>query len=218
MPRSLANIAIYLFVAGWMASGFVLDAAQPPRDTQHLTAKRSNLPDLPPGAVRIVNHARHGVRLAMCVEEPGAPLEQGERSIPRTRVWVHDGVKARQVGTAPGTCDPAWSPDGESVAVVAPDGLWVLSADLARTTHLVDTRRSDTPGDPLPPRTLSGPQWAPDASRLAFIVRSGSTSWVEAIDARTGRIIHSSDTETDEFVWGADSESLHFGRRVVPVP
>lgn len=216
MPRNSTTSAVYLFVACWMVCGCVLDAAQPSREVRNQPADGADLPALPPGAIRVVNHARHGVRVAMCVEEPGPPIELGEQSRPRTRVWVHDGVKIRRVGTALGTCDPAWSPDGESVAVVAPDGLWVLSADLARTTHLVDTRHSAAPGDP--PRTLSGPQWAPDASRLAFMVRSGPTSSVEAIDARTGRVIHSSDAETDEFVWGADSESLRFGLRVVPVP
>ena len=154
----------------------------------------------------------------MCGEEPGPPLEQGGRLIPRTRVWVDDGIKTRQVGMAPGTCDPVWSPDGERLAVVAPNGLWVLSADLSLTMHLVDTRHNEAPGDELAHRTLSSPQWAPDASRLGFLISSGATSWVEAVDARTGRVIHTSDPETYEFVWGADSESLHFGPRVVRLP
>jgi len=136
----------------------------------------------------------------------------------RTRVWVDDGTKMRLVGTAPGTCDPAWSPDGERVAVVAPNVLWVLSSDLSQTVYLVDTRHSQAPGDELAHRTLSSPQWAPDTSRLAFLVSSGVTSWVEAVDARTGRVVHTSDPETYEFAWGADSESLYFGPRVVRLP
>ena len=218
MRRSLTSIIAALLVASWVAASLAVSAAQPVRDEQQSPALQEGLPELPSGAIRLVNHARHGIRLAMCGEEPGPPLEQGGRLIPRTRVWVDDGIKTRLVGTAAGTCDPVWSPDGERVAVVASNGLWVLSADLSLTMHLVDTRHSAAPGDELAHRTLSSPQWAPDASRLAFLVSSGATSWVEAVDARTGRVIHTSDPETYEFAWGADSESLNFGPRVVRLP
>ena len=185
---------------------------------QMVAAQNLGAPELPPGAVRLVSHARHGSRVAICAEEPGPPIEQGAALIPRTRVWVHDGDKMRQVGTAPGTCDSAWSPNGEQIAVVAPNGLWVFSADLRETTHLVDTRHSDAPSNEEIHRTLSGPQWAPDASCLAFVVSTGATSWVETVDARTGRIVHTSDPETYEFAWGADSRTILFGSRVVRLP
>lgn len=217
MCHRLTSIVAALLVVAW-AGGLVVSAAQPPRGSQQSPALQAGLPELPSGAIRLVSHDRHGARVAMCGEEPGPPLEQRGRLVPRTRVWVDDGIKTRLVGTAPGTCDPAWSPDGEHVAVVAPNGLWVLSADLSQTMHLVDTRHSEDPGDELAHRTLSSPQWAPDASRLAFLVGSGATSWVEAVDARTGRVIHTSDPETYEFAWGADSESLSFGSRVVRLP
>ena len=176
------------------------------------------VPELPSGAVRLVSHARHGSKVAICAEEAGPPIEQGARLIPRTRVWVFDGAEMRQVGTALGTCDPAWSPDGKRVAVIAPNGLWLLSADLRQTIHLVDTVRGDLPSNGQIRHTLSGLQWAPDASRLAFLVSTGATSWVETVDARTGRVIHTSDPETYEFTWGADSRSIIFGSRVVRLP
>jgi dipeptidyl aminopeptidase/acylaminoacyl peptidase len=218
MRCRLPSVVTVLLVASWVAAGPVVPEAQPARAGQPSLSLQAGLPELPSGAIRLVNHARHGSKVAMCAEAPGPPLEQSGRLIPRTRVWVDDGITARLVGTAPGTCDPAWSPDGERVAVVAPNGLWVLSADLSQTMHLVDTRHSQAPGDELAHRTLSSPQWAPDASRLAFLVSSGATSWVEAIDARTGRVVHTSDPETYEFTWGADSKSLHFGPRVVRLP
>ena len=217
MPHRRTSIVAALLVASW-AAGPVVSAVQPPPGGQQSPALQAGLPELPSGAIRLVSHDRHGIRLAMCGEEPGPPLEQSGRLVPRTRVWVNDGIKTRLVGTAPGTCDPAWSPDGEQVAVVAPNGLWVLSADLSLTVHLVDTRHSEAPGDEVSHRTLSSPQWAPDASRLAFLVSSRATSWVEAVDARTGRVIHTSDPETYEFAWGVDSESLSFGSRVVRLP
>ena len=218
MRRSPASVLTPLIVTFVVAPVLVGAAAPLARVGQPRSASQSNPPALPAGAVRLVNFDRRGARVAVCAEEPGPPIERDDRLIPRTRVWVDDGVETRRVGTAPGTCDPAWSPNGESVAVVAPNGLWVLSADLSVTIHLVDTERSRAADDEPASRTLSSPQWAPDASRLAFLVSSGVTSWVEAVDARTGRVIHTSDPDTYEFAWGPDSGSLHVGSRVVPLP
>ena len=224
MRSSPASALTSLFVTFVVAPALVGNAAAPERVGQPGAASRARPPELPSGAVRLVNHARHGARVAVCAEEPGTPIEvqqeneQDERLIPRTGVWVHDGVETRKVGIPPGTCDPAWSPGGERVAVVAPNGLWVLSADLSVTIHLVDTGRSEAADVEPASRSLSSPRWAPNGSRVAFLVSSGGTSWVEAVDARTGRVLHTSDPDTHEFAWGLDSGSLHFGSRVVRLP
>ena len=172
------------------------------------------VPELPPGAVRLVSFTHRGDKVALCAEEPGGPIEHGARQIARTRVWIDDGTKVRLVGTEPGSCDPAWSFDGERVAVVAPDGLWVLSADLRLTMHLVDTRHREAPGDERAHRTLSSPAWSPDGRYLAFVVTGGESVWVEAVHAQTGDTAHTSDPETYEFSWASDSRSLRFGSRV----
>ena len=193
-------------------------AAQQPPDGEHERAEEPGPPPVPPGAIRLVNYARHGKLVAICAEEPGPAIERGGRLISRTRVWVREDSSVRQVATAPGTCDPAWSPDGARVAVVAPDGLWVLSSDLRVTMHLVDTRHTESPVNEFDHRTLSKPQWAPDASRLAFLVSNGGTSWVEVVNARTGEALYNSEPETFEFAWGVDSRSLRFGSRVARLP
>ena len=191
---------------------------QPPAHRGGLPEGSPRMPTVPPGALRVVTVAWHKGRAAICAEEPGSLVERAGRPIPRTRVWVRDGTTTRQVALGPGACDPAWAPDGDRLAVVTPDGLWVLSADLRRTTHLVDLRHVDGSPSGFEHRTLGGPRWAPDASALAFIVSNGRTTWVEVVDAHTGVRRYVSDLETYEFAWEADSRSLRFGSRVVRLP
>ncbi len=193
-------------------------AVQQPPDGEQLPAEAPGVPPLPPGALRLVSFVWHEDRVAICAEGPGPAIERGARFIPRTHVWVHDGTTTRQVATAPGTCEATWSPDGSRVVVVAPDGLWVLSSDLHVTMHLVDTRPTEAPANEFNHRTLSGPKWAPDASRLAFLVSNGETSWVEVVNVKTGEVLYTSGPETYNFIWGADSRSLRFGSRVTRLP
>ncbi len=175
-------------------------------------------PPLPPGALRLMNFAWDNGRVAICAEEPGPPVELGARFFPRTRVWVRDATAMRQIATSAGTCDPAWSPDGRFLAIVAPDGLWKLSGDLQLTSHLVDSRHLEVPANEFDHRVFAAPQWAPDGSAVAVLVSNSATGWVEVFNARTGVIIYSSEPETYEFTWEPDSTSLRFGSRVIRLP
>ena len=193
-------------------------AVQPPAHRGGHPVGSPRVPTVPSGALRVVKVAWHKGRAALCAEVPGSAVERAGRPIRPTHVWVGDGTTIRRVALGPGACDPAWSPDGDRLAVVAPDGLWVLSADLRRTTHLVDLRRLDGAPNGFERRTLSGPRWAPDGSALAFIVSNDRTTWVEVVDARTGERRYLSDLETYAFAWEADSRSLRLGSRVVRLP
>ncbi len=216
VPRA-AFLAVLIGAA--VALGGAEAGAQPPDANGEATVDEvPGPPPVPPGALRLINFTWHKGRVAMCAEEPGPPVEQGARLVPRTRVWVRDATATRQIATGVGTCDPTWSPDGERLAVVAPDGLWILAADLRQTSHLIDTRHAEAPANEFDDRTFTGPQWAPDASAVAVLVSNGATVWVEVFDARTGATLYSSEPETYEFAWGADSRSLRFGSRVVRLP
>ncbi len=210
-----AVAAILLMIA---TASVLARPVQPPAQRGGHPDGSSRTPAVPPGALRVVKVAWHKGRAAVCAEEPGEPMDRGGRPVPRTRVWVRDGTATRPVALGPGACDPAWSPDGHRLAVVAPDGLWVLTADLRRTTHLVDVRRADGSPGGFEHRALSRPQWAPDASAVAFVVSNGRTAWVEVVDARTGARRYVSDLETYEFAWEADSRSLRSGSSVVRLP
>jgi hypothetical protein len=174
-------------------------------------------PRVPPGAIRLVNFDRHGDQLAVCAEEPGPPIRRGTRTIPRTRVWIAMGDTMRQVATEPGTCDPAWSPGGDAVAVAAPGGLWVLSRDLTTTTHLVNTSQ-DGRSNEFDYRAISKPAWSPDGTRIGVLVTNGGTSWVEVVDVKTGEQRFKSASETYSFRWESGSRSLRLGLSVVPIP
>ena len=175
-------------------------------------------PPVPPGAVRLVNFVWYEGRVAICAEEPGTPIERGNRLVARTRVWVRDGNAISELSTGLGSCDPAWSPDGSKLAVVDLDGLWVLSSDLLQTTHVFDAGQRDTPVDQFIDLTITGPRWSPDGTTIAFLVSNQTTGWVEVVDARTGDTLFSSEPEIYDFAWSPDSESLRFGSRVVRLP
>ncbi len=191
--------------------------SQEPRPAGDAPDSAPGPPSVPVGALRIVNFTWHTGRVAVCAEEPGPELVQGSRRRSRTRVWVGDESGFRKVVASAASCDPTWSPNGDRLAVVTPDGLWVLSADLRRATHLVDLRCASKWGAAAA-RRVSRPQWAPDALSLGMVASDGTTAWVAVVDARTGALRFESAPDTHDFAWAPDSRALRLGSRRVRLP
>lgn len=189
--------------------------------------------NVPPGATRVVNADRaRGGALAICAETADPPIELGVKRILSTFVWIDEGrvnergerTVRRIVATGPGACDPAWSPEGKRLAVASPDGLWVFvdpTSEKPRGERIVDTTgrpESVAPATEYKGLTLSRPKWSPDGVRIAYLASNGGTTWVEAVDAATGKRAFKSEPENYSFTWGVDARSLRVGDKTTPIP
>jgi penicillin amidase len=175
------------------------------------------VPELPSFAGTVVNVDRHEGKVAACASE-GGTMTIGARTLPRTYVWVVDGDALRQLGTTPGSCDPAWSPDGARLAVVTPQGLWTYSAVLDHPRLLSETHLPRQPKNETDYTAFQRPRWSADGQRIAYLVTDGATSWVEVVDTRVGRKLFKSDADTYAFEWGADPRLLKIGARTIRLP
>ena len=105
--------------------------------------------------------------------------------------------------------DPAWSPDGETIAFTSRrDGdaeIFVMNADGSAQTKLTDSPADDTE-----------PAWSPDGERIAFTSRRDGDAAIYAMDAdgrRVERITQSRQPDTHA-TWSPDGGTLAFQRGV----
>jgi len=131
---------------------------------------------------------------------------------------VVEREQARQLGSTPGSCDPAWSPDGTRLAVVTVNGLWTYSPELDEPRQLSEARVPRQPKDEFDYTAFARPRWSPDGLRIAYIVTNGATSWVEVVAVATGRTLYRSDQDTYSFEWTVDPRVLKVGPRQVRLP
>jgi hypothetical protein len=174
-------------------------------------------PVLPDFVGSLVNFDDSGPHVAVCALEPGGGEQQiGARAVPNTYVWVLEGQQLRQLGTTPGSCDPAWSPSGDRLAVVQPNGLWTYSPSLGEPQQLADAHLPAQPKHATDYTAYARPRWSADGRFIAALVTNGGTTWVEVFDSRTGRRAFTSERNVDAFAWG-DGPTLRVGDRQVAI-
>jgi penicillin G amidase len=194
-------------------------AGERPRPEQAARPSSEPPPVLPPFVGTLVNFDRVNGRTAVCALEPGGgELTIGARRVRRTSVWVIEEEVLRQLGATPGTCDPAWAPDGSRLAIVAPTGLWTYSPTLEDPRHVAEAHLPAEPRGEADFTAFSRPRWSPDGRRIAFLVTDGTTTWVEAVEVATGRSIFKSESEVYTFEWATDPRVLRIGERTVRLP
>lgn len=156
---------------------------------------------LPSGAVALINQARYGSRVALCADTGEADVRKGSRIIRGTGVWAGEPSRLHRLQAGQGACDPAWSPDGQRLALTAADGLWVFPADSAEGDLRVESKIPLGASTEFSFRMFSQPQWSPDGRLLGVLVSNGGTSWVEVFEVNTGRLFYTSPPENYSFSW-----------------
>jgi penicillin amidase len=176
-------------------------------------------PRMPPFAGTLVNFDRRGEYTAACALDPGGgETKRGARAVPNTHVWVFHREVIRQLGAAPGSCDPAWSPNGARLAVVTPNGLWTYSPTLEDPRQLAEASLPSQPRHANDYTAFAKPRWSPDGRRIAHFVTDGAATWIEVVEVATTRRVFRSDPGVTVFEWGGEAGTLIVDGRPVALP
>ena len=172
---------------------------------------------LPAGAVSLVNQDRFGSRIALCADTGQPNVRQGAKTIRGTAVWAGEPSRLHKVEAGPGACDPAWSPDGNRLAVTAAEGLWVFPAHSVEGDLRVASRIPLGGSTEFSYRLFSQPRWSPDGVLVGVVVTNGGTSWVEVFEINSGRLYYTSPPENYSFNWNSARE-LQLGNIEIHLP
>jgi hypothetical protein len=205
-------------------------------------------PRLPPFAGSLVNFDKHGDRTVACVDRSTAPVRPGAPAPPKpttapgvprqTRIWIVQREVMQELMTTSGMCDPVWRPDGAAFAASGPRGVFLFASPAFEARPLFvpapEPGRSSPPSVPAqgasasgPPRQatpaadtpmFSGPRWSPAGTRLAFLVKQGDSSIVRVVDAKSGKLLFTSDPGVSTFLWGSDDKTITIDKRRVAIP
>ncbi len=110
----------------------------------------------------------------------------------------------RQLAPLAGRGDAVVSPDWSTVAFVNGDHIWRIPLDGGAPSRLTADEGK-----------YSGLNWAPDSTRLAFIVETEDQTDIGLVSAEGGdaRLIARAEVDEDSPIWAPDSRRLAFQRR-----
>ena len=116
----------------------------------------------------------------------------------------HGGNQQRLTRNILGDLEPAWSPDGTTLAWVqlenatfGPSDIWLMNADGSNKRKLTDHRTD-----------ISGPTWSPDGTQLAFT--KSQAIWVIDADGSDEHRISPPDRLDFDPAWSPDGTQIAF--------
>lgn len=130
-------------------------------------------------------------------------VQEGHRLL----VMNADGSDKRYVTEVSQRCVPAWSPAGTQIAFFQWD-------EVLKIIRLEDGTITAFPDDG---HILMSPVWSPDGTRLALIIRSGSTEAIRLVEVASGEIVDipAPLERLSRPAWSGDSQTLALSARVL---
>ena len=102
--------------------------------------------------------------------------------------------------------DPAWSPDGSTIAFASKRSgtfdLYAMNRDGSGTRRLTSTKEDETQ-----------PSWSPDGDRIAFARGASSRLFVMNTDGSGARRVTDEELEESEPAWSPDGSSIAYVQR-----
>ena len=113
-----------------------------------------------------------------------------------------DGLNNRRLSQGVEAFDPAWSPDGKSIAFIqraasdAAGGIWLMDAD-------------GTNGRRLTTRPDAQPRWSPDGKQIAFTSMRDGNREIYTVSVEGGEVLNLTRSTTHEVVgWSPDGSQI----------
>ena len=118
-----------------------------------------------------------------------------------------DGSGLRRLTKNHRSFEPAWSPSGKQIAFVKVDSISIIDIKTGVVRNLagLQTNKSE---DYHERSAYGGPRWSPNGKAIAAEGGNGGTSWIRAVEARSGKTFFESESETNDCAWNDQSELI----------
>ncbi|MEK6408414.1 MAG: HEAT repeat domain-containing protein [Acidobacteriota bacterium] len=206
------------FSFDWESILFSPDA-QPPPEEKHVKAVSEEAADRlrntllkrvsSYGVIEIGDYsvAPSGNRIVFAGKFEGSTLAREASDL-----WLAnlDGTGLRRLTENHYSSHPAWSPSGKEIAFVDSYSIGIINVKTGRRRSLPGLQAGLPPGGTETSADASvyrDARWSLNGKVIAAIGGNGGMVWVTAVEARSGREIFQSTTETaDSFTWNKDGE------------